>query len=135
MRPARLVLIAGTFAAGLILGQNTTVSGTQTADGTCMASSAQLRTTLYFGLARPKGSVSELAWQMFLRDEVTARFPDGLTVWNAAAPDTKWFQPSAASFMINYRVDSLDGMLAQLKANGIEPVNGPESAENGNFAW
>ena len=45
------------------------------------------------------------------------------------------FQPSSASFMINYRVDSLDGMLAQLKANGIEPVNGPESAENGKFAW
>ena len=42
-----------------------------------------MRTTLSFGLARPKGSVSELEWQMFLRDEVTARFPDGLTVWEA----------------------------------------------------
>ena len=50
----------------------------------CGASSAtQLRTTLDFGLARPKGSVSELEWQMFLRDEVTKRFPDGLTVWGA----------------------------------------------------
>lgn len=44
---------------------------------------AQLRTTLYFGLARPKGSVSELDWQLFIRDEVTARFPGGLTVWDA----------------------------------------------------
>src|SRR5688572_22404166 len=60
---------------------------------------------------------------------------EGLTVWSVAAPDTRWFQPSSASFMINYRVDSLDGMLAQLKANGIEPVKGPESAENGKFAW
>ena len=59
----------------------------------------------------------------------------GLTVWSVAAPDTRWFQPSAASFMINYRVDSLDGMLAQLKANGIEPVKGPDSDENGKFAW
>lgn len=41
------------------------------------------RTTLYFGTARPKGSVSELEWQVFLRDEVTKRFPDGLTVWDA----------------------------------------------------
>ena len=56
-------------------------------------------------------------------------------VWNVAAPDTRWFQPSSASFMINYRVDSLDGMLAQLKANGIEPVKGPESGESGKFAW
>jgi len=46
-------------------------------------SRSQVRTTLYFGLARPKGSVSELEWQIFLRDEVTRRFPDGLTVWGA----------------------------------------------------
>lgn len=47
------------------------------------ASAAQLRTTLYFGLGRPKGMVSELEWQIFLRDDVTARFPGGLTVWDA----------------------------------------------------
>jgi uncharacterized protein DUF3574 len=50
----------------------------------CGVSSApQIRTTLYFGLSRPKGSVSELEWQIFLRDEVTRRFPGGLTVWQA----------------------------------------------------
>src|SRR5262245_4163796 len=54
----------------------------------CGATSApQIRTTLYFGLARPKGAVSELEWQIFLRDEVTKRFPDGLTVWEA---DGQW---------------------------------------------
>jgi hypothetical protein len=47
------------------------------------ASAPQLRTTRYCGMARPKGSVSELEWQMFLRDEVTSRFPQGLTVWEA----------------------------------------------------
>jgi hypothetical protein len=46
-------------------------------------SGAQLRTTLYFGTMRPTGAVSELEWQMFLRDEVTRRFPEGLTVWDA----------------------------------------------------
>ena len=55
------------------------------------ASAAQLRTTLYFGLARPKGSVSELEWQIFLRDEVTRRFPDGLTVWGA---EGQWRTPA-----------------------------------------
>ena len=44
---------------------------------------AQMRTTLYFGMTRPTGAVSELEWQMFLRDEVTKRFPAGLTVWEA----------------------------------------------------
>ena len=34
-------------------------------------------------MSRPTGAVSELEWQLFLRDEVTPRFPDGLTVWDA----------------------------------------------------
>jgi hypothetical protein len=57
------------------------------------SSAAQVRTTLYFGLARTKGSVSELEWQIFLRDEVTKRFPDGLTVWEA---EGQWRTPAGA---------------------------------------
>ncbi len=69
------------------------------------------------------------------------RWPDdhgtdkGLTVWNLAKSDSQWFSPSESSFMINYRVDNLDEMLAQLKAAGVDPVSGPESHENGKFAW
>ena len=75
------------FAAGMVAGGRwpATVGAqgvTVTLD--CGAtSSSQLRTTLYFGRTRPRGSVSELEWQMFLRDEVTQRFPGGLTVWEA----------------------------------------------------
>jgi len=87
MRPARIAVIILTFVAGVSLGHTATVFGRQPIDVGCTAASAQLRTTLYFGLARPKGSVSELEWQVFLRDEVTARFPDGLTVWDA---DGQW---------------------------------------------
>lgn len=57
------------------------------------ASAAQIRTTLYFGLSRPKGSVSELEWQLFLRDEVTKRFPDGLTAWQA---EGQWLTPTGS---------------------------------------
>lgn len=69
------------------------------------------------------------------------RWPDdkaedkGLTVWTLAAKDSKWFSPSDSSFMINYRVDNLDELLAQLSAADIEVIKGPESAENGKFAW
>lgn len=60
----------------------------------CGGSSApQIRTTLYFGLSRPKGSVSELEWQIFLRDEVTKRFPDGFTVWQA---EGQWQTPDGS---------------------------------------
>jgi predicted enzyme related to lactoylglutathione lyase len=59
----------------------------------------------------------------------------GLTVWSTADADSKWFSPSESSFMINYRVDNLDELLASLKQNGVEIVSGPQSDENGKFAW
>ena len=69
------------------------------------------------------------------------RWPDdraedkGLTVWHAADRDSQWFSPSDSSFMINYRVDNLDELLAQLRADEVTVVAGPESHENGKFAW
>jgi predicted enzyme related to lactoylglutathione lyase len=69
------------------------------------------------------------------------RWPDdvaedkGLTVWTLAERDSDWFSPSDSPFMINYRVDDLGGLLAQLQAAGIAVVAGPESHENGRFAW
>lgn len=72
------------------------------------------------------------------------RWPDdkaedrGLTVWHVAGKDSTWFSPSTASFMINYRVDDLDDLdelLEQLRAEGVAVVQGPESHENGKFAW
>lgn len=69
------------------------------------------------------------------------RWPDdkaedkGLTVWTVAKSDSKWFSPSNSSFMINYRVDNMDELLTQLRASGVEIVGGPDSAENGKFAW
>ena len=59
----------------------------------------------------------------------------GLTVWHLADHDSEWFSPSTSPFMINYRVDNLGEMLEQLRAGGVEVVNGPESHENGKFAW
>lgn len=59
----------------------------------------------------------------------------GLTVWNLADKDSQWFSPSDSSFMINYRVDDLGEMIAQLRAGGVEIIQGPESHENGTFAW
>jgi predicted enzyme related to lactoylglutathione lyase len=60
---------------------------------------------------------------------------EGLTVWHVAKKDSEWFAPSKSSFMINYRVDDMAGLLEQLKANGVEIVKGPEREENGVFAW
>jgi Protein of unknown function (DUF3574) len=85
MRATLGAVLGVAFTAAAFAGASSVRSAPQTAaEQQCgLNSSSQLRTTLYFGLARPKGTVSELEWQMFLRDEVTARFPDGLTVWEA----------------------------------------------------
>lgn len=72
---------------------------------------------------------------------VILKWPDdkaedkGLTVWHVAESGSQWFSPSDSSFMINYRVDDLDELVAQLRAGGVEVVGGPESHENGKFAW
>ena len=94
-----LMITAGTliFVAGFVAGGRLeSPVGAQgfTVVMDCGTSSApQLRTTLYFGLARPKGAVTELEWQLFLRDEVTTRFPAGLTVWEA---EGQWRTPAGS---------------------------------------
>jgi hypothetical protein len=40
--------------------------------------------SLYFGTARPGGTVSIEEWRRFIDDVVTTRFPQGLTTWPAA---------------------------------------------------
>ena len=76
---------AGALAFGIVIGGITVHIATADAVSVkpCGSATSQLRTTLYFGGARPKGAVSELEWQIFLRDEVTTRFPNGMTVWDA----------------------------------------------------
>ena len=95
MAARRIVIVSGVLMLGMLIGRTSQVAITaQPGDIGCTSTSAaQLRTTLYFGMDRPKGSVSELEFQMFLRDEVTTRFPDGLTVWDA---DGQWRDPSGS---------------------------------------
>ena len=94
MRALMAASFALIFAAGVVAGghwQTPVRAQGFSVTMDCGASSVpQIRTTLYFGLSRPKGSVSELEWQIFLHDEVTKRFPGGLTVWQA---EGQWLNP------------------------------------------
>ncbi len=47
---------------------------------------------------------------------------------------TDYFDPSTASFMINFRVDDLDDFLEQLRAKDIE-ILGVQNEDYGKFAW
>lgn len=59
----------------------------------------------------------------------------GMTVWSAFPSDTRYFDPSSAPFMINYRVVNLDSLLAQLRAEGVDVDPRVEEYDYGRFAW
>jgi predicted enzyme related to lactoylglutathione lyase len=59
----------------------------------------------------------------------------GTTVWSLFSKDTKYFDPSKAAFMLNYRVENLDALLEQLRAAGVWVDERRENSEYGRFAW
>jgi catechol 2,3-dioxygenase-like lactoylglutathione lyase family enzyme len=60
--------------------------------------------------------------------------PEGFTLLSPFKADSDYFAPSAAPFMINLRVDDLDGMIADLAAKGIA-ILGRQDEDYGRFAW
>ena len=60
--------------------------------------------------------------------------PEGFSLLSPFKADSDYFAPSAAPFMINLRVDDLDGMIADLAAKGIA-ILGRQDEDYGRFAW
>ncbi len=56
------------------------------------------------------------------------------TIWSLFPSTTKYFEPSTAAFMLNYRVDDLDAVVTALRAEGVE-ILGREDYDYGRFAW
>lgn len=59
----------------------------------------------------------------------------GTTTWSPFAQDTGYFAPGTASFMINFRVADLDGLLAALRSEGCHVIDKTDSSEYGKFGW
>src|SRR5262245_12197876 len=59
----------------------------------------------------------------------------GLTVWGVFPKTTKYFDPTKAQFMINYRVDNLDRLLAQLRQAGVQVDSKVSDDFTGRFGW
>ena len=66
-------------------------------------------------------------------DEVPEK--SGMTAWSLFPEDTHYFGPGTQTAMVNYRVDDMDGMLAQLAAAGVWIDPNPEDYVYGRFAW
>lgn len=58
----------------------------------------------------------------------------GTTVWSVFG-DSSYFAPSEATFMVNYRVDDLHGLLSLLRTEGCQVLDKIEESEFGKFGW
>jgi catechol 2,3-dioxygenase-like lactoylglutathione lyase family enzyme len=58
----------------------------------------------------------------------------GCTAWAIFPRHTKYFDPSRAGHMVNYRVDDLDALLKALKEEGVEIEPHREDSNYGRFA-
>jgi len=59
---------------------------------------------------------------------------EGATVWSVFDGESEYFGPRQQPYMINYRVDDMEALLAGLEAAGVE-IAGREDHEYGRFAW
>ena len=57
----------------------------------------------------------------------------GSTLWSPFTKDTKYFEPSEKDFMINFLVEDIEGLVKQLKKDGVTLLDEIESSEFGKF--
>jgi catechol 2,3-dioxygenase-like lactoylglutathione lyase family enzyme len=76
----------------------------------------------------PAAHVVDFSW----KDSASGE--DAHTYWSLFKESTKYFEPSKAAVMINYRVDDLNALVSGLKSEGVDVI-GREDHEYGKFAW
>ena len=81
----------------------------------------------HLGLSTDRyGSVFE--WR-----QATDSTKKGFTQWSPFRDSTHYFDPSEKDFMINYRVADLDGLVKELKKEGVTVLDTVESYSYGKF--
>lgn len=70
--------------------------------------------------------------QFFAKNEPN---PEAYTVLSFFNPDSGYFAPSTSPFIINFRVENLDALVAALREEGVELIGEPQDTEFGKFAW
>jgi predicted enzyme related to lactoylglutathione lyase len=57
----------------------------------------------------------------------------GFTQWSPFGEKTKYFEPSTKDFMINYRVEDLQGLLEEFRKDSVTIVDSVQTVEYGKF--
>ena len=60
---------------------------------------------------------------------------DASTTFHVYSESDKYFKPSSASFMINFRVQNLEESLRVLKEKGVKVYSHTEEETYGKFGW
>jgi catechol 2,3-dioxygenase-like lactoylglutathione lyase family enzyme len=56
-------------------------------------------------------------------------------LWSPFSLETDYFEPSTKEFMVNFRVDNLDGLLAMLRERGARVLDRHEETDDGKFGY
>ncbi len=84
----------------------------------------------HLGLKRDSNEAVVFKWRHHVDKEKS-----GMTVWAIFPRDTRYFDPSQSSFMMNFRVDDLDALLIALQEEGVQIDPHREDYDYGRFAW
>jgi predicted enzyme related to lactoylglutathione lyase len=79
-------------------------------------------------------AIEDWGGAIFRWDKLDAR-GGAATVWSPFAADTTYFAPSDRPYMINFVVDDLDAIRAQVKAAGGTVDDKTTDDFNGRFGW
>jgi predicted enzyme related to lactoylglutathione lyase len=93
---------------------------------------------VHLGIALQAGGAGEHAPQFYSFQWREKDHPDtvGATVLSIFPADTKYFAPSSASFMMNFRVANLERLLAQLRKDGVKADDKiVDDGSNGRFGY
>ena len=82
------------------------------------------------GVPVEEGGFAVFRW----RDHADPERP-GSTVWAVFPDDTAYFGTGGTPFMLNFRVDDLDRVLAELRGEGVIVDDRVETTPQGRFGW
>ncbi|HCN97732.1 MAG TPA: DUF3574 domain-containing protein [Leclercia sp.] len=106
-----MTIKTGLVAGAILLLAGCNAPSRSMAENTCKADNQMQQTTLYFGLNRPAGeAITGQEWQQFVDQDVTPRFRDGLTVFDARGQwlgnDGKVARESSKALMLIHGKDA-----------------------------
>jgi predicted enzyme related to lactoylglutathione lyase len=92
---------------------------------------------VHLGIALQAGGAGDNAPQFYPFEWREKDHPDtvGATAWSIFPAGTKYFEPSKASFMMNFRVANLGRLVAQLRQEGVTVDDKIDDEPNGRFGW